>query len=69
MHRYDPYFDFKINVSRSDRCGLYFTGSIFAIYLEEYFMLNIILSDYESYYPKFDLKINVGHSDIYFTVK
>ena len=42
--------------------------SDFALYLEDYLMVNIILWDNE-WDMTFDLKINVGHTDLYFMVQ
>ena len=43
--------------------------SDFALYLEDYLMYEHHLWDYEQYDPRFDLKINVGHCDLYFMVQ
>ena len=42
---------------------------IFSYILKTVWCMNIILRDYESYDPTFDLKITVGHCDLYFMVQ
>ena len=80
MSQYDTMFDLKINVGH---CDLYFMvhwfcliswklfhGPVILLYiLKTIQWLSILLWDLESVWPDFWPKINVGHSDIYFTVQ
>ena len=43
--------------------------SDFALYLEDYLMHEHYYWDMSQYDPKFYLKINIGHCDIYFMVQ
>ena len=42
---------------------------IFPYILKTIWCMNNIIWDYELVYPKFDLKINIGHYDLYFMVQ
>ena len=47
-----------------------FHGPVILPYiLNTVWCMNIILQDYESLWPMFDLKINVGHCDLYIVVQ
>ena len=43
-------------------------SSDFACILKTIWCMNIIIRDYESVWPDVDLKINVGHFDLYFMI-
>ena len=61
MNQYDQTFDLKINVYWP-----IFHGPVVLPYiLKMIWCMNIIIWDYE-YDPKFYLKINIGHCDLYF---
>ena len=60
MNQYGPRFDLKINISH---CDLYFMVQWLPCIWKTIWCMNIIIWDYDSVWP--DLKINVGHFDIW----
>ena len=66
MSQYDTKFDLKINRSL---WPIFHSPVILLYILKTIWYMNTILWDYESVWPMFDLKINVGHCDLNFNVK
>ena len=68
MNQYDPQFDRK-NKCRSKQGPIFLAPVILPYILKSIWCFNIILTDYESVWPKPLRKNIVGHIDMYFMVQ
>ena len=65
MSQYDQKFDLKTNLGQ---CPILYSPMILPFILKNISCITPYFQVILKYLPNFDLKINVGHSDCYFTV-